>query len=357
MPDTRPGIFFNSDGVCSACVHHRQRTRVDWGQRADKLRRYVSKYKGSGGYDCIIPVSGGKDSYFQTYYMKEILGLNPLLVCVSDPFTKTRVGVYNLSNLSSVFEADLYTFSLNPSLARRMITVALSELGSPTWCVDMAIYSIPLRVASGFGIPLVVYGENISWTYGGPDMVDTFSAKDQIRNDVVKPVDTSWWMKHGVSPGEYSGIMYPSVSVLDSLDPIYLSYFVPWDGRANYELAKEWGFRDLLHEWNREGYVDWYDSIDSKGYLVHPWFKYPKFGHARVTDVCSYWIRNGYMTRKEAAPLVREHDGKLDRVALDDFLGFLGMSHHTFWEVANKFYNPSIFGRKDGKWYIKNPVK
>lgn len=359
MPNTRPGIQFNENGVCYPCLVAEKRKSTDWAQRQEELKKLCGRYRRKDGYyDCIIPVSGGKDSYFQAYVMKKIYQMNPLLVCVSDSFTHTAAGQHNLRNLSEIFECDLLTYNLNHSTVRKMVRLAFENFGSPNWPIDLAIYSVPSKIAYSFDIPLIVYGENIAYEYGGPNAKETYSAKEQIKNDVVKPIDWEWWYGHGVSKEEAEFIKYPPSKILDKLEPIYLSYFFPWDGYQNYQLAKKYGFKSLndTGEWKREGFVEDYDQIDSMGYLVHPWLKYPKFGHARATDVCCYWIRTGRITREEAIKLVKEHDHKLDPRVLKDFLELTGYSEKEFWKVVEKFWNRDIFEKVDGKWKLKNPV-
>lgn len=321
------------------------------------MRAVASKFKRDDGYyDCVIAVSGGKDSYYQTYVFKVILGMNPLLVSVQDPFTKTEAGKHNLRNLCEVFGCDLLTFTLDPDSTRKMVRAAFEGFGSPTWPIDRAIYTVPLQVALRFEIPLVVYGEDVSYLYGGPLQEETPSARNQILNDVVKPIPWEYFFERGVSQRDVCMLQYPSTEELQRIEPIYLSYFVPWDGHANYLLAKRYGFRDLTHEWKREGYIEDYDQIDSIGYLVHPWLKYPKFGFARATDVACYWIRSGRITRAEAVALVREHDHRLDQRALDDFLKFTGYSSREFWEIVDRFWNRDIFVKMNGEWKLKEPV-
>lgn len=358
MPDTRPGIQFNDNGICYPCLVAEKRKKIDWKKRKEGLKRLVDKYKRKDGYyDCVIPGSGGKDSTFQAYVMKEVYGMNPLIVCVSDSFTHTETGKHNLRNMSESFRCDVITYNLNHSTMRKMIRLAFEEFGSPTWPIDLAIYSIPLKIAHSLNIPLVVYGENIAYEYGGPSAEETYSAKNQIKNDVVKSIDWDWWYEKGIKQEEIEMIKYPDKRIIEKLEPIYLSYFYPWDGRKNYEIAKKYGFRDLKHEWKREGFIEDFDQIDSMGYLVHPWLKYPKFGHARATDVACYWIRNGYITREEGIELVKEHDHKLDSKALDDFLNLTGYTDKEFWDIVEKFWNKNIFSKKDGLWIKKEEIK
>jgi len=357
IPDTRPGIKFNKEGICYPCLAAEKKKHTNWGQRQEEFKALLDKYRRKDGYyDCIIPVSGGKDSHYQTYILKEIYGMNPLLVCVSDPFTHTNVGEHNLRNLSETFKCDLMIYSPNPATMRKMIRLAFENFGSPNWPIDLAIYSIPLKIAHSLNIPLVVYGENVAYEYGGPDAKETYSARDQIENDVVKPIDWNWWHEHGISREEVEFIKYPTPEIVANLEPIYLSYFYPWDGYKNYLLAKRFGFRDANGEWNREGFIENYDQIDTLGYVVHPWLKYPKYGHARATDIACNWIRNGYITRDKGIKIVKENDHKLDPKALDDFLRFTGYSDREFWEIVEKFWNRNIFERTDIGWKLKDPI-
>jgi len=327
MPETRPGIIFDKEGVCRPCRVAERKSEIDWGKRFEALKKLAKKYKRKNGYyDCVVTVSGGKDSYFQVYVMKELLGMNPLLISVVDPFTKTEAGKHNMSNIQEVFNCDLLPVYLSPASTRKMVRIAFEEFGSPTWPIDMAIYAAPLRLALKLDIPLVVYGENISYEYGGPESEETYSARDQIKNNVVKRVDWDFWFKRGIAKEEINFLLYPSAGEIEKLEPIYLSYFFSWDGYHNYEVAKTRGFKDLENEWKREGFIENYDQIDTTGYLMNPWLKFPKYGHARVTDVSCYWIRTGRMKRDEAVKLVKEHEGRLDRKVLGDFLAFTGYS-------------------------------
>ncbi len=341
MADTKPGIILDENGICQACLRHKARNNIDWTSRERQLDKICTKYRTKTSfYDCIIPVSGGKDSYFQTWYMKRKINMHPLLVSVADPFTKTKAGMWNLRNLKDVFDCDLVTFELSPFLCRKLVRAATIELGSPTWPIDRAIYVFPIRYAIQAGIPLVVYGENVSWEYGGVLQEETYSAKDQIKNDVAKIVDPAIWEKHGINSAEdLNSLIYPSEKEIlgAKLEPVYLSYFTQWDGWQNYQIAKRYGFRNLEHEWDRIGYPDDYDQIDSIGYLINPWFKWPKYGFARATDVVGYWIRSGLISKEDGVRIIEGHDGHLDRKILDDFLNFTGFSHAEFWDIVDKW--------------------
>ena len=141
------------------------------------------------------------------------------------------------------------------------------------------------------------------------------------------------------------------------MDPIYLSYFVPWNSHHNYELAKKWGFRHLGHEYHREGWLEDYDQIDTLSYLVNPYLKYLKFGHSVATDIGSRWIRYGMKTREEMIPLVEENDKKIDQGVVEKFCEFTKISLSEFWKIMDKWYNRDLFEQdKDGVWHPKFKV-
>ena len=350
MADTKPGLALDNEDVCQACRHADAKKKVNYNKRFEGLKQICEKHKRNDGYyDSVIAVSGGKDSHFQVYVFKELLGMNPLLITVGDPFTKTEAGLHNIKNICTVFNCDLISFQLSPNLVRKMVRIAFEEFGSPTWPIDRAIYCFPIRMAINMKIPLVVYGENVSFEYGGIQQEETYSAKDQINNDVAKKVDWNFWYKNGITDTDLNMLKYPSSNEIEkaNLEPIFLSYFVLWDGYHNYQIAKKYGFRELTHEWKREGYVEDYDQIDSIAYLI------PKFGFARTTDVVGYWIRNGKITKDEGRKLISEHDHKLDRKILDDFLNFTGYTYQEFLNIVEKFWNKDLFEKIDGNWRVK----
>lgn len=357
MPDTRPGIVFSNEGICSACTNYAKRKIINWEERWEQLETLCKKYRGcnGNGYDCAIAVSGGKDSHFQVHLFKDQLGMNPVLYTVNN-FVWTDTGLENISNISDAFGCDILHLTPNLKAMKKISKKALIKLGSPMWYADAAIYAFPYRMAIRMGLQLLVYGENVSYEYGGFQRDETYSAKKQFENDVVKPVNYSDWLDEDITMKDLQVIVNPTYDEIEKagLEPIYLSYFVPWNSHRNYLVAKRYGFRQLIHEWIREGTVEQYNQIDSLGYLINQWFKYPKFGHASVTEMTSRWIRAGMMTREEAITLVRQYDKNLDQGVLDEFLYFIGMSHREFWDIADKWYNPDLFEKdKFGVWKEK----
>lgn len=357
MPDTRPGLLFDDDGVCLACRNYERRSSVNWQARREELQSLCDKHRRSDGYyDCLIAVSGGKDSHFLTYMMTEEMAMNPLVMTVGDPFTKTAAGAHNLNNLSEAFGRDRLLFNFSTGLFRKVTKIATEQLGEPLRFIEAAINILPTKYACALGIPLVVFGEDAFYEYGHTD-VENYHALDWII-EYAEMIDVEFWLDNGVRRDEINGLILSTPEEIEGtgLDPIFMSYFVPWDGRRHWEISKRFGFKDLTHEWRREGNIEDYDQIDSIAYIVHSWMKYTKFGFARATDIACRWIREGRISREDAKKLVMEYDHKLDQRAMDDFNQFMGYTTRQFWDIVERFWNPELFERDGILWKLKEPV-
>lgn len=358
MPDTRPGEWqkipepFDENGVCLACRNYDSRKDIGWDARFNELEKLADLYRRKdGAYDCLVPVSGGKDSHYIVYIMKEILGMNPLLVNVWDPFTHTKAGIENLRNISNTFNCDIFQFRISENLFRRAVRSNFEEFGHPLILVEAAIYTVPFKLAIDTSIPFLVQGENPNYEYG-TEAIDQSTSSNHIKQ-VMQAVDLKFWTDRGFSKCELNLILPPSSDKAKSIFPIFLSYYVPWIGWEHYKVAKRYGFRDLTHEWIREGNIESYDQIDTIGWLMALWLKWPKFGFSRATDIACRWIREGKVTREEAIVLVKNHDHILDQNVLDDFLAFTGYSIREFWDIVERFWNRDIFEKVNGIWKKK----
>lgn len=352
-PDTIPGVEF-VDGVCPACIRYENRKHINYATRRDFFNKLCDEYRSSdGSYDCIIPISGGKDSYFQTYVMKVVHKMNPLLVSVTDPFTHTDAGKHNAENIGRAFECDKITLELDPNLIADSALETLKEFGSTNWAIDKAIYAWPLQVALEKNIKFVVYGENVPWEYGGVYATDTFDANAQITNDVVKPEGEAILAKY---VGKTNALRHPTAEQLKQakIQSIYTSYFYPWNDFNNIEKAAEYGFRTLDGEWERKGYLDSYAQIDSVGYLFNYYLKFMKYGVGRVVDIGSRWVRYGIMTKEELAKEIEEKEGKFDIDIFKDFCQATNSREDIVKVVMDKWWNLDIFNLdENGKWSWK----
>lgn len=360
MPDTRPGIKFNEEGVCSACQSFERRKEIDWEKRYRELEELCDRYRDMNGssFDCAIAVSGGKDSHYQVYLMKEVMKMNPILFSVEDNFEMTEAGKHNLKNISEEFGCPIISLKPDRKAQKKLMKYTFEKYGKPTWFIDRLIYTFPMHMALKFNTPLLVYGENVSFEYGGSDYEETYSARNQLSNGVASDIDFNELLSiEGITEQVLEMTKAPSTEELENLDPMYVSYFIPWNSFSNYQFAKKRGFKDLTHEWDRTHHVENFDQIDSRAYLVHSWLKYPKFGHASATDYSARFVRYALLSREEAKELVKKRDHALDPRSVSDFIEFAGYTEAEFWSTIDKLYNRELF-KKDsfGRWILKKPV-
>lgn len=336
MPNTRPQTPFE-EGVCQACYNYDTRTNVNWTGRLDHLHTICEQHYRDGKWDCVLPVSGGKDSHAMVHWLKVKMGLNPLLVTVGDIFTKTQAGKHNFDNLSNTFGCDHVLFKLNPHFFRWATRECFERYLDPLRLVEQVLHTFPFRVAAKFGINLIFFGES-DFIYGG-SRTEEASALPALKRE-LKHYDAAFWRKLGASETH--------LGPLDSFDHLnaeayWLSYFVPWSSLSNLNIAKQYGFQTLKGEWERDGSIDNFEQIDSIGYMAHIWMKYPKFGFQRVSDIASRRIRDGAMSKEEAREAIILQDRYLDHRARRDFCQALYYTSKEFWTIVNRFWNPAIF--------------
>lgn len=348
MPDTRPGSNF-VDGVCGACRNFKTREGVNWKARDRELGEILDEFRApvdTVGYDCIIPVSGGKDSHRLVKEMTE-RGMHPLLVTVTDSFSHTTAGEENLRNLITRYSLNHWQYTINHDLFVRATRWAFEQTGEALKFVEYAIYTVPFMLAQKLGIGLVVYGENSAFEYGSTDTND-YVANPHI-NAMIRQMehDYQFWDNGGITRDEVDSIKprpmdYPLV--------LYMGYFIPWSSVENYKIAKKLGFKDLTGEWDRKGTIENFEQIDSYAYMIHLWLKYPKFGFQRVSDIASRRVREGLMKLDEAKHLIDTNDFLIDPEALEDFCATCGYTVSEFWEIVHNAPWNNYFGRgKDGR--------
>jgi len=361
MPDTRPGLTIDSEGVCSACRHAEYKKTVDWSTRQKAFAKLCESHRSNSDQnDCIVAVSSGKDSFWQVYTLVEKFHMNPLLCSVWNT-DWTQTGLQNFETMQSRFGCEAINLHTNRDINKRMSRVMLEHDGFPAYLWDAYVYSYPIHMAIKLNIPLIFYGENTSLEYGGPLKEDTPSALSQIDNDAVRQYDLSVFEKANIVMKDIPFARYPPKQLINesNVDPRFMSYYFNWSGYEHMKLAKQFGWKSLndTGEWNRIGWAnDDYTQIDDFAYLVDPYMKWPKYGHRQVTDGCSKLIREGRMTREEGIKLVREYDDLLDPTSLEHYLKFSGYSERQFWDIIDTFYNRKLFVRRDSKWILKNPI-
>jgi N-acetyl sugar amidotransferase len=356
LPDSKPDLHFNEAGVCAACQAYAARTEVDWEARKNEFLEIVDKYKdrSNKSWDCIVPVSGGKDSTFQVLKMLE-LGLRPLCVTATT-CDLSEVGLKNIENIKNL-GVDHITFSPNPVIRKKLNRIGLEEVGDISWPEHVGIFTIPVRVAVQYNIPLIVWGENSQNEYGGPDAATTSKVLDRrwleefgglLGMRVSDLMET-----RGISAGDLAPYTYPEAEDLErvGVTGLFLGQFFPWDGMTNALVAQANGFQTTGSV--VEGSMVDYENIDNYQVGIHDYFKFLKFGFGRATDIASLHVRRGRLTRDQAMDIVRRLDGRFPWTYLDkpleEILAPLRISIDEFMAICDRFTNESLFVQnKDG---------
>jgi N-acetyl sugar amidotransferase len=353
IPDTRPNIEMNAAGVCNACTSYDRRDEIDWQAREASFRAVVKNAKARAkGYDCMIPVSGGKDSTWQVVTALEY-GLNPLTVSYQPPL-RTDLGRENLSNLISL-GVDHIDFRIDPKVEKKFLRAALSRFGNIGIPMHMAIFNFSLSLAARFDIPLVIWGENSGAEYGGAEEERHGHALDRkwvVRYGVSHGTTWADWVSPELSAEELLPYVGPSDEDLErrGTKAVFLGYYFPWDPEMSAAVAKAHGFRARDGR-PRTGYYDFSD-LDDHLIAVHHYLKWFKFGFTRTFDNLSIEIRKGKMTREEAIRTIRRIGDDTPIRDIERFCAFVEMSTEEFFAHADAWRDPSVWVKRDGTWQI-----
>tara|TARA_Y100001949_G_scaffold174483_1_gene182029 strand:+ start:179 stop:1318 length:1140 start_codon:yes stop_codon:yes gene_type:complete len=354
-PDTKPQLVFNDDGICSACTNRKTKESIDWDKKREEFVKILDKYssKDSSNYDCIIPVSGGKDSTYQTYVMKEEFGLNPLVVNFH-PLDQTNIGKKNLENLKKI-GVDCIEFSPNPNVYQKLARYGLSELGDFQWPEHIGIFTVPVQIAVKYKIPLIIWGENPQFEYGQPTDINKDTILDREWNeknggyflDKIKPEHMT---KYGFEVKDLKPYLYPSDDEIKKVGVtgVFLGTYIKWDIFKQLEFVKTLGFSE--NDEIREGTYDRWENLDVYFSVFHDYFKFIKYGFGRTTDHVSIEIRYGKMTREKGIELIKKHEGKIPQKYLKEFLNAAAITMNEFEEICDKFTSKELFQTdQDGK--------
>ncbi len=347
-PDTKQDLWFNEEGICAACIAHEDRLDINWTEREKEFLQIVKKYKTKDYYDCVVPVSGGKDSTYQAIKVRN-LGLKPLCVC-AETCSFTEIGQRNLNNLKNN-GFDVITISTSKEVRSKLNKAGLEIVGDISWPEHVSIFTVPVTAAVNFNIPLIIWGENPQNEYGGPatnqennildrNWLEEFGGLIGLRVDDLVGYD-------GLREKDLSMFRYPNDLELKrvGVTGLFLGYYFPWEGYNNKLIAQSYGFESFGKV--VEGhYVD-YENLDNYQAGLHEYFMYLKFGYGRATAQASIDIRRGRVTREIAAKAVKELEGKYPNTFLGrdlkSVLHEIGLNVKDFEKYCDQFTNYSIF--------------
>jgi N-acetyl sugar amidotransferase len=360
---TRNRISFDSKGWCNACQWMEEKKILDWSIREKELIDLLNKNKSKNGtFDCIVPVSGGKDGSYVAYMLKHKFGMNPLTITVR-PALSLEIGDKNLINfINSGF--DHLHITPNPKVLDRLNKYGFIENGFPYYGWLIAIMSAVIRTAYNFKIPLLFYGEDGEVEYGGSTESKNIALYDieymkriyfeggyeKVFNRIRKDKD--------INESDLTFFKFPDESKVSELglNFTHWSYFEPWDSYRNYVVAKENCGLIEKDEGNNDTFTN-FSQNDQALYSLHAYMMYLKYGFGRATQDAGIEIRRGSMTREQGLNLVKMYDNSYPSQNLIDlYLEYYKMTQKEFNNVLDTYANKNIFQKIDDIWQPKFTV-
>ncbi|MDT9547580.1 MAG: N-acetyl sugar amidotransferase [Chlorobium phaeovibrioides] len=355
-------LTFDEQGVCSGCRVHEEKDQLDWSERGKKLGTILESYRNRSGnnYDCIIPVSGGRDSFFIVHTIKHVYGMNPLLVTYNKQYN-TDVGVRNLANLRIRFDCDIMTQTVNPEVVKKITRSTFRRFGSIYWHCLAGQTAYPVQVAVKFKIPLIIWG-----AHQGVDQVGMFSHLNEVEmtrkyrkehdlmgyeaEDLIDDFDN-------ITEPDIMPFRYPDDIELERVGVrgIYLNNYIRWDSRTQHEqMIQDYGYETAPQTRT----FDTYNDVDCWNYSdVHDYIKFVKHGYGKVTDHACREIRLRHMSREQGLELVRQYNHRpLKNLKL--FLDWLDITENAFHFIIDQHRNSKCWQRNiNWEWELINNVQ
>ena len=356
LPSTRPNLSINKDGICSACLQTQKLGSYDWSNKERKFVKLIKKIRNNNksSWDCVIPVSGGKDSTWQVLKCLEF-DLKPLCVTWKTP-SRNKLGQKNLDNLINL-GVDHIDLNINPKVQRDFTLKAFKKFGTPAIPMHMAIFAIPINIALKFSIPLIVWGENSAVRYG---------KKSKLMNELFMTYE--WLIKYGVTNetqaedwfdktlNEKNMFFYKWPSKIEfennNIRSIFLGEFFNWDPMKTFEEAKINGFKSDKKP--KTGYYKFADIDDDYIITIHHWIKWHKYGFTRLWDNLSLEIRHNRLNRDNAIKIIEQVGDETPVLEIKKFCKYVNISSEEFYSICNKFRNLNVWKKENGFWKIEN---
>ena len=359
---TRPRITFDDRGWCNACQWMEEKKSLDWKPREEELLKLLDENRStSGSFDCVVPVSGGKDGSYVAHMLKEKYNMNPLCVTVR-PALETDIGNENLSNFIQSGFNHIH-ISCNSIVLDKLNKYGFIEKGFPYYGWLIAIHTAVIRVAANFKVPLIFYGEDGEIEYGGSieskdkalydieymKKIYLEGGHDKILDKIKKDVD--------ISDADLILFKFPlDDEILEKrLSFTHWSYFEPWDSYRNYVVAKEYCGLKEKEKANIDTFTN-FSQNDQLLYSLHAYMMYIKFGFGRATQDAGIEIRRGAMTRDQAINLVQMYDDVYPEELIEAYLDYYQMTKEDFDMVLDRYANKNLFNKIDGVWRPKFKV-
>ncbi len=362
-PENHPlGITFNEQGICSGCVIHEEKYKINFADKANEFERLIRNYRGKHNkyYDCVIHVNGSGDDFYVVDLVKNKFNLNPLLVTYNTQFN-TKVGIRNLSRLTTELDCDHIHSTIGPDTIKKITRATLDLIGDMYWHILAGTFTFPVQVATKFNIPLVIWGAN-----GWLDQIGQFSHHDRVemskkvrKEHGLRMLDAEELLNKSkkINEKDVLPFKYPSDEQLEKsrVRGIYLNNYFFWNSKKQTEYAIEkFGYETLSQNRTHNSYETIMCHNNAE---VHDYIKYLKYGYGKATDHAVRDIRLGRLSRKSGIELAEKYD-PIKPANLGIFLEWINISEDEFYKKVDKFRDPRVWKRtKAGKWEKISSVK
>ena len=331
IPETQEGVKFDEMGICQACQSSEQKIHINWVEREKGLRTILDNVKAKAGdnYDCIVPISGGKDSTFQLHILTRVYGMRPLAVTFSHNWW-SESGWYNLQNALEKFNVDHMMFTPSRALINRLVKRSVEAIGDTNWHDHAGVGAFPLQIAVKYKIPLLIWGESIAEASGRATYDDPIHTYDR---EYFKKVSAKLGQEEIVNEYITARDLYPfTVPTAGEIEEahvwgLHLGDYIFWDEERQVEFLEEtygWKQTQMENAYKR------YKSVEDIMSGMHDFTCYLKRGYGRCTYQASVDVRNGLLTREEAFQLIRRYDTERPE-ALDYYLKVTGETEERFY--------------------------
>ena len=347
LPETHETILFDDEGVCNVCRQHEYRqSQIDWAARERDLVALIEQYRGKAAYDCIVPFSGGKDSTFTLYTLVTRYKVKPLVVTFDHGFLRPTTLANNERTIKKL-GVDYLKFRPNWKIVQQLMLETLRRKGDFCWHCHTGVFSYPMHVAVNFKVPLLFWGEPSAeytsyYSYDEPEEVDE-RRFNRFVNLGITAEDMLGMLGGDVDERDLAPFRYPPLKDLKGINyrSVCLGSYIPWDVKRHYDvITRELGWEGNAVEGVPPGYE--YEKVECSMQGVRDYLKFIKRGFARTTHLTSIDIRNGRLTREEAARLITEHEGQRP-ASLDVFLGYVGLTEQEFMDIAlDQVVSPNV---------------
>jgi len=361
VSNQRPRLLFNEEGVCAACLYSEYKNKIiDWDKREKKLEELCDKFrKDDGTWDVIVPGSGGKDSGYVAWYLKEKLGMHPLTVTWA-PSIPSEIGTENLYNFTQA-GYDNILGTPNGVIHRNFTKATFEEFGDNFMPFMYGQLNYPLQIAVKFKIPLIFYGEDGDVEYGG-----SFERFDKSKLDLTYSLKSKfssfspdYWQKFGISEKDLKFYQAPSMEELSNanVEGHYFAYFHKWNPEKHYEVAKQHlGFKPNPNGRSEGTYTD-FASLDDKTDGFHYYMAFIKFGTGRTTSDAAHQIRDGIISRDEGVELVQKYDAEYPKLYENEFLDYVQIDKEKLNSIFDKFRREIIWKKENDEWVLRHTVQ